>query len=113
MFWGVLMAAVAAIMLSASGGDSTALDGLQRLTILVAAPWTIVMLIMAAALIKDLRRDPLVLRSAVADEVVSAAVVTGAREHHGEFEIVTSPLNGDSTESSTADADETKADPPK
>ncbi|MFC7745302.1 BCCT family transporter [Nocardiopsis composta] len=63
VFWGVLMAAVAAITLVASGGESTGLDGLQRMTILVAAPWTVVMLLMCVSLIKDLQRDPKVIRS--------------------------------------------------
>lgn len=89
VFWGVVMAAVALIMMMAGGGESTALDGLQRLTILVAAPWTIVMLMMCAALIKDLRRDPMIIRSHKANEVVTAAVVSGAQEYDGDFQIVT------------------------
>ncbi|MFW5418928.1 BCCT family transporter [Nocardiopsis sp. CNT-189] len=108
VFWGVLMAAVAAIMLVSSGGESTGLDGLQRLTILVAAPWTVVMLLMCVSLIKDLQRDPKVIRSHKAREVVTAAVVTGAREHDGDFQLVTTPADDtpeDAGEAGGADAD--------
>jgi len=104
VFWGVLMAAVAAITLVASGGESTGLDGLQRMTILVAAPWTVVMLLMCVSLIKDLQRDPKVIRSHKAREVVTAAVVTGTREHDGDFQLVTTPAE----ECAAAEDDEGK-----
>ncbi|MEU6641421.1 BCCT family transporter [Saccharomonospora sp. NPDC046836] len=60
MFWGVLMGAVAAVMLLVGGDD--ALTGLQNLTILVAVPFVLVMVALCASLWRDLRRDPLVLR---------------------------------------------------
>lgn len=51
--WGVLMAAVAAVLLVAGG-----LKSLQTATILVALPFVIVMLLLCWALVKDLREDP-------------------------------------------------------
>ncbi|WP_419999137.1 BCCT family transporter [Streptomyces boninensis] len=51
--WGVLMAAVAAVLLVAGG-----LDSLQTATILVALPFVVVMLVVCWALLKELRDDP-------------------------------------------------------
>lgn len=51
--WGVLMAAVAAVLLVAGG-----LDSLQSATILVALPFVVVMLALCWALLKELRKDP-------------------------------------------------------
>ncbi|MEW2391977.1 BCCT family transporter [Streptomyces venezuelae] len=51
--WGVLMAAVAAVLLVAGG-----LDSLQSATILVALPFVVVMLALCWALLKELRTDP-------------------------------------------------------
>ncbi|MFG2616105.1 BCCT family transporter [Streptomyces sp. NPDC048507] len=51
--WGVLMAAVAAVLLVAGG-----LQSLQTATILVALPFVIVMLVLCWALVTELREDP-------------------------------------------------------
>ncbi|MFE0173405.1 BCCT family transporter [Streptomyces sp. NPDC059002] len=51
--WGVLMAAVAAVLLVAGG-----LSSLQSATILVALPFVVVMLTLCWALLKELREDP-------------------------------------------------------
>ncbi|MBA2950476.1 BCCT family transporter [Streptomyces himalayensis] len=53
VLWGVLMAAVAAVLLIAGG-----LDSLQTATILVALPFVFVMLMLCWALIAELREDP-------------------------------------------------------
>jgi choline-glycine betaine transporter len=65
MFWGVVMGAVAAVMLLVGGDD--ALNGLQNLTILVAVPFVLVMIALCVSLYRDLRRDPLVISE---DEVM-------------------------------------------
>ncbi|MFC4563847.1 BCCT family transporter [Nocardiopsis mangrovi] len=100
VFWGVLMAAVAGVMLAVGivtagpdGDQGGALTGLQNLTILVAAPWTVVMLLLCVALIKDLRKDPLIVRGHKAQEVVTAAVVTGAQEYDGDFQLEISAVD--------------------
>ncbi|GAB3478717.1 BCCT family transporter [Nocardiopsis coralliicola] len=90
VFWGLMMGGVAAIMMLA-GGDN-ALTGLQNLTIIVAAPFTLILLLLCVSVVRDLRRDPMVLRSAKAEEVVTAAVVSGAEEHGGEFQLEIAPL---------------------
>ncbi|MGW0899463.1 BCCT family transporter [Streptomyces goshikiensis] len=51
--WGILMAAVAAVLLVAGG-----LKSLQTATILVALPFVIVMLLLCWALVTELRQDP-------------------------------------------------------
>jgi len=62
IFWGVLMGGVAIVMLLAGDGSGNALTGLQNLTIIVAAPFALVMIGLCWALWRDLRTDPLVLR---------------------------------------------------
>ncbi len=57
IFWGVLMGAVAAIMLLLGGVD--ALSGLQTLTILAAFPFALVMVGLCVSLAMDVRRDPM------------------------------------------------------
>ena len=91
IFWGTLTGAVAAVMLLA-GGDkpSEALAGLQRITIVAALPFVIVMLLLCFALAKDLRRDPLALRQRLATTVVERAIRTGVEQHGGvQFDLVT------------------------
>ncbi|MCW2581929.1 MAG: Choline/carnitine/betaine transporter [Klenkia sp.] len=85
VFWGVVMGAVAAIMLLV-GGDE-ALTGLQNLTIIAALPFAIVMVGLAFSLAKDLRSDPMVLRGTVAEEAVEQAVVHGLTTHGDDFVI--------------------------
>ena len=91
IFWGSLTGAVAAVMLLA-GGDkpSEALSGLQRVTIVAALPFVIVMMLLCFALVKDLRRDPLSLHRRLATSVVERAIRTGVEQHGGvQFDLVT------------------------
>ena len=57
-FWGLSTGGVAVLMLWAGGND--ALNGLQTMTIIVAAPFVVVMIGMCVSLYLDLSRDPLV-----------------------------------------------------
>ncbi|MEU8876464.1 BCCT family transporter [Streptomyces javensis] len=91
IFWGVVTGAVAAIMLLIGGGEDDALTGLQNLTILVAAPFTLVMVGLCWALMKDLRRDPLIVRGERGEEAVEMAVIAGHEKYAGEFEIRIGP----------------------
>ncbi|MFE2186514.1 BCCT family transporter [Streptomyces sp. NPDC059455] len=96
VFWGVVTGAVAAVMLLIGGGEDDALTGLQNLTILVAAPFTLVMVGLCWALMKDLRRDPLIVRGERGEEAVEMAVIAGHEMYDGEFEIRIGPVrNGD------------------
>ncbi|MGR7027431.1 BCCT family transporter [Geodermatophilus sp. URMC 62] len=90
VFWGVVMGAVAAIMLLL-GEEGEALTGLQNLTIIAALPFAVVMVGMAVALVKDLRRDPVVLRGAYASVAVERAVVHGITRHGDHFDLAVQP----------------------
>ncbi|HSL38425.1 MAG TPA: BCCT family transporter [Arthrobacter sp.] len=91
IFWGLLTGAVAAVMLLAGGDEpSEALSGLQRITIVAALPFVLVMLLLCFALTRDLRRDPLALRRRLASNVVERAIRDGVDQHGGvQFDLVT------------------------
>lgn len=91
IFWGVVTGAVAAIMLLIGNGKGDALAGLQNLTILVAAPFTLVMIGMCVALMRDLRQDPLIVRREFGVEAVESAVIEGHAKYAGDFEIRIGP----------------------
>lgn len=91
VFWGVVTGAVAAIMLLIGDGQGDALAGLQNLTILVAAPFALVMIGMCVALMRDLRKDPLIVRGEVGQEVVEVAVIAGHEKYDGDFELRIGP----------------------
>ncbi|MGY1609501.1 BCCT family transporter [Geodermatophilus sp. SYSU D00700] len=90
VFWGVVMGSVAAIMLLL-GEDGAALTGLQNLTIIAALPFALVMALMAVSLVKDLRRDPIVLRGNFANLAIEKAVVEGITRHGDAFVLVVEP----------------------
>lgn len=103
VFWGVVTGAVAAIMLLIGDGSGDALTGLQNLTILVAAPFTLVMIGMCVALMRDLRHDPLIVRGEHGTDAVEKAVIAGHEQYDGDFELRIGPSdtsgNGDEEES--------------
>jgi choline-glycine betaine transporter len=79
----VATGAVAVVMLLVGGAD--ALSGLQTITIVAALPFVVVMVGLAVALVKDLRRDPLMVRRRYAEEAVGQAVIAGVTEHGDDF----------------------------
>ncbi|MFC3776611.1 BCCT family transporter [Mycolicibacterium holsaticum] len=85
IFWGVATGAVAAVMLLVGGAD--ALNGLQSITIIAAVPFVVVMVGLAVALVKDLRKDPMMVRRRYAMEAVNDAVITGVTQHGDDFVI--------------------------
>lgn len=97
VFWGVATGSVAAVMLLVGGSD--ALTGLQTITIIAALPFLLVMVGLAVSLLKDLRRDPKVVRRQYAAEVVNHAVISGVTQHGDDFiiSIEKDPSAGDST----------------
>ncbi|WP_346159701.1 BCCT family transporter [Streptomyces mordarskii] len=106
IFWGVITGAVAAVMLLIGGGGGDALTGLQNLTILVAAPFTLVMVGLCWALLKDLRRDPLIVRGERGEEAVEMAVIAGHEKYDGEFEIRIGPATPPDAGSDASSGDE-------
>jgi choline/carnitine/betaine transport len=83
IFWGVATGAVAAVMLLAGGTD--ALEGLQTITIIAALPFVLIMIGLAAALVADLRQDPMVVRRRYGEEAIEQAVINGVTEHGDDF----------------------------
>ena len=83
IFWGVATGAVAAVMLLAGGED--ALTGLQTITIVAALPFVVIMIALAAALVRELRTDPMVVRRRYGEEAVEQAVIAGVTEHGDDF----------------------------
>lgn len=65
-----------------------ALTGLQNLTIVVALPFVVVMVLLCLALYRDLRKDPMMLRHLRGTELIEKAVLYGAVKHGEEFYIV-------------------------
>ncbi|OZC57980.1 choline transporter [Rhodococcus sp. 06-470-2] len=59
VFWGTLTGATAAIILWTGGSD--ALNGLQTMTIIAAAPFVVVMIGLCVSLYRDLSNDPMIL----------------------------------------------------
>jgi choline/carnitine/betaine transport len=85
VFWGLCMMGIAVVMLLAGGED--ALSGLQNLTILIAIPFSVVLIGLVVAFLRDLATDPAAIRRAYAENAIHNAVVKGLEEHGDEFEI--------------------------
>ncbi|WP_084590515.1 BCCT family transporter [Pseudoglutamicibacter albus] len=85
IFWGLAMMGIATVMLL-SGGESS-LTGLQNLTILIAIPFCIILLLMIVAFIMDLRTDPASIRSDYESTMLSNAVVRGIEKYGDDFEL--------------------------
>lgn len=83
IFWGAATGSVAAVMLLVGGSD--ALTGLQTITIIAALPFLLVMVALAVSLLKDLRRDPKMVRRLYAADVVDHAVISGVTQHGDDF----------------------------
>lgn len=93
VFWGVATGAVAAVMLLAGGENpAAALNGLKNITIVSALPFVVVMLVLCAALWRDLSRDPMVIQGQLARQVLVESVASAVDRHDGEpFELRTVP----------------------
>ncbi|EEW51311.1 transporter, betaine/carnitine/choline family [Corynebacterium efficiens YS-314] len=88
VFWGLCMMGIAVVMLLA-GGETT-LTALQNLTILIALPFSIVLILMTVAFLRDLTTDPAAIRRTYATAAVRSAVVRGLEEHGDDFELAVS-----------------------
>lgn len=85
VFWGLCMLGIAIVMLLSGGED--ALSGLQSLIYLIALPFSLVLILMVVAFLKDLATDPARLRYEYAQKAMSDAVIRGIEDHGDEFEI--------------------------
>jgi choline/carnitine/betaine transport len=91
VFWGVVMGAIAAIMLVVGAGQDDALTGIRDITIIMAAPFGLVMVVLCVALAKDLRNDPLMRRDRRSAQAVEQAVDYGTRNYGDEFFVAVKP----------------------
>jgi choline-glycine betaine transporter len=91
VFWGTVMGAIAAIMLLVGGGQGDALSGIQNITIIMAAPFTLVMIVICVALARDLRSDPLVRRGLRSMKAIESAVEFGERTYGDAFFVPVKP----------------------
>ncbi|MFZ2260392.1 MAG: BCCT family transporter [Luteococcus japonicus] len=89
IFWGIATGAVAAIMLVTGGSD--ALGGLQQIIIVAGLPFMVIMIGMAIALVKDLARDPMIVRGQYAKAAVEKAIVEGVTAHGDDFHFAVEP----------------------
>jgi choline/carnitine/betaine transport len=97
VFWGVVMGAIAAIMLAigatqaGAGEPDEALTGIRDITIISAAPFALVMVALCIALAKDLHDDPLMRRNRRAVAAVEQAVEHGTKTYGDEFVVAVKP----------------------
>ncbi|RWZ68004.1 BCCT family transporter [Labedella populi] len=90
VLWGALVGSIAAVLLATGDGSGEGLQALQNATIVAALPFGVIMAGMMIALVKDLRRDPLILRDAYAERAVRHSVRTGLEEYGDDFALVPS-----------------------
>jgi choline/carnitine/betaine transport len=91
VFWGVMMGAIAAIMLAVGAGQDEALQGIQNITIIMAAPFALVMVVLCVALAKDLHDDPLMRKARRKEAAVDQAVEYGTRNYGDRFVVSVKP----------------------
>ncbi len=92
-FFALLMAGIAVVMLLMGG--ATALSGLQNLITVTALPFSLILIAMAVALWKDLRTDPMFIRSQYETWAVEKAVRRGIDEHGDNFTLAIEPTTED------------------
>ncbi|WP_246081365.1 BCCT family transporter [Homoserinimonas aerilata] len=85
--WGTLVGVIAAVLL-ATGVEGSGLRALQNVTIIAALPFALILVFIMVALMKDLRRDPLILRDKYARQALRHSVRTGLEEHGDDFALV-------------------------
>lgn len=104
-FWAVAMAGIAVVMLLMGG--SNALQGLQNLITITALPFSVVLVLMAVALFKEMRTDPMIIRRSFEKAAVSNAIVHGIADYGDNFELAVTPTAPDSERAAGAAFDST------
>jgi hypothetical protein len=86
------------------------LSGIQNITIIMAAPFVLVMVVMCVALTKDLRDDPLVRRGQRGTRAIEQAVEFGTQTYGDSFYLPVKPdpagAAGGSSEATVARPDQ-------
>lgn len=105
--WGSLVGMIAAVLL-VSGEEGSGLRALQNVTIIAALPFAVIMAFMMVAFMKDLRRDPMILRERYARLAVRHSVMAGLEEYGDDFALV--PVEYDHSDDDIDWIDETTVD---
>ena len=105
--WGVLVGVIAAVLL-VTGEEGSGLKSLQNVTIIAALPFAVIMAFMMVAFMKDLRRDPMILRERYARMAVRHSVMAGLEEYGDDFALV--PVEYDHSGDDLAWIDEADVD---
>ncbi len=89
IFWGLVMAGVATIMLLIGG--ETALQGLQNLVIVTALPFALVLLVLMVGFVRELGTDPQSMRTQYAQQALSNAVLDGVDRYGDDWQLQVIP----------------------
>lgn len=102
-FWAVCMAGIAVVMLLTGGAN--ALTGLQNLITVTALPFAVILILMAVALVRELRNDPYTIRSIYEHSALEKAVRQGVAEYGDNFALSVTPTEINSAYAAGADFD--------
>lgn len=104
-FWALCMAGIAVVILLFGGQN--ALQGLQNLIVVSALPFAVVLVLMAVALVKELRNDPMAIREHYQEAAVENAVKAGVAEYGDHFALAIEPTAPDSEYATGGEFDST------
>lgn len=90
VFWAMCMAGIAVVILLV--GDEDALTGLQNLVTVTALPFSLIIIAMAVALVRELRNDPQVIRYTYENWALEKAVERGVEEHGDHWILSVEPV---------------------
>lgn len=104
-FWAVCMAGIGTVILLFGGQN--ALQGLQNLVVVTALPFGLILVLMAVALVKLLRNDPLAIRTMYQEVAIEKAVKHGVSEFGDNFALAVEPLDETDERATGAEFDST------
>ncbi|MEE1618335.1 BCCT family transporter [Brachybacterium sp. J153] len=104
-FWALCMAGIAVVILLFGGQN--ALQGLQNLIVITALPFAVVLVLMAVALVKELRHDPMAIRDHYQEAAIENAVKHGVAEYGDHFALAIEPTAPDSEYATGGEFDST------
>lgn len=107
-FWALCMAGIAVVILLT--GSENALQGLQNLITVTALPFSIILILICIAFLKELRSDPMAIRQQFAEVAVENAVHQGVSEHGDNFALKVEKTTPTSDYATGADFDSTASE---
>ena len=104
-FWVLCMSGIAVVILLFGG--EFALNGLQNLVVITALPFAFILVLMAVALVKELRNDPMAIRDHFQEVAIENAVKHGVSEYGDHFALAIEPTAPDSEYATGGEFDST------